>query len=140
AADRVFSDLYSDEHARQALESQLPGLNLTNPREVKRYLNVFRFYSFITYRHQLAGRPRASGEAVAKLAALTIRWPHLLSALARESHPGRTFLDRLEAAALEGDGDAWARALADAALPDQDELRQLLASRPAIARLARVLL
>src|SRR5262249_6599856 len=44
AADRVFSDLYSDEHAGQALEAALPGLNLTNPREVKRYLNVFRFY------------------------------------------------------------------------------------------------
>ncbi|WP_214326584.1 KAP family P-loop NTPase fold protein [Nonomuraea sediminis] len=136
AADRVFTDLYSDEHARRAIESVLPGITLTNPREVKRYLNVFRFYSFITYRT----RPGTSGEAVAKLAALTVGWPHLLSTLTREAHPGATFLDRLEPAALAGDGDAWARALADASLTDEDSLRQLLAIRPPVAALARALL
>lgn len=140
AADRVFDDLYSDENAFTAIESTLHAVDLRNPREVKRYLNVFRFYSFITYRRQLAGLGRAGDEAVAKLSALTIGWPHLLAVLTKEAHPGATVLDRLEEAAQRVDGDAWHRALQDAGLTHQDELRQLLATRPPIASLARALL
>ncbi|WP_248965256.1 P-loop NTPase fold protein [Sphaerisporangium perillae] len=84
AADRVYDDLYSDESAFTAIARVLPALTLSNPRELKRYVNVFRFYSFVTYRHALAGAPKATDEEVAKLAVLTIRWPHLLSLLARE--------------------------------------------------------
>ncbi|MEV0584700.1 P-loop NTPase fold protein [Nonomuraea sp. NPDC050310] len=140
AADRVFADLYRDENACRAIEAALPALGLRNPREVKRYLNVFRFYSFVTYRRAQSGRPRASDAEVAKLAALTIRWPHLLSTLTRESHPGATLLDRLEAAAQRGDGDTWVRALLEAGLQGEEELRQFLATRPLIARLAAELL
>ncbi|MFI6295459.1 P-loop NTPase fold protein [Nonomuraea sp. NPDC050790] len=140
AADRVFDELYSDERACRAAETALPALNLTNPREVKRYLNVFRFYSFITYRRHLAGQPHHGEECVAKVAALTIRWPHLLWALAQEAHPGATVLERLEEAALSCDGDAWARTMAEAGLAEEEALRQLLATRPPIAALARTLL
>ncbi|MBB3732078.1 P-loop NTPase fold protein [Nonomuraea dietziae] len=144
AADRVFGDLYSDENAFLAIEAALPGLDLRNPREVKRYLNVFRFYSFITYRRQLAGAPRTPDAAVAKLAALTVRWPHLLSTLTSEAHRGATVLERLERAALRCDGDAWLRALMEAELAgsgaSEKALRQLLATRPAIASLAEDLL
>lgn len=140
AADRIFDELYSDENAYLAIEAALPALGLTNPREVKRCLNVFRFYSFVTYRRHLAGKPRPSDECVAKLAALTVRWPHLLSALTRETHPGATVLDRLEKAALAGDGDAWARAMAEAGLAEEEALRLLLGTRPPVAALARTLL
>ncbi|MFI6907486.1 P-loop NTPase fold protein [Nonomuraea sp. NPDC050394] len=140
AADRVFDELYSDERACRAVETALPALNLTNPREVKRYLNVFRFYSFITYRRHLAGQPHHGDECVAKVAALTIRWPHLLWALAQEAHPGATVLERLEEAALSCDGDGWARTMAEAGLAEEEALRQLLATRPPIAALVRTLL
>ncbi|MET9343532.1 P-loop NTPase fold protein [Nonomuraea sp. NPDC003804] len=139
AADRVFGDLYSDENAFHAIGGTLPWLDLRNPREVKRYLNVFRFYSFVSYRRQLAGAPRTPDAAVAKLAALTVGWPHLLSALTREAHPGATVLDRLEGAALRGDGDAWLRALVEAEVAThgtEEGLRLLLATRPPIATLA----
>lgn len=140
AADRVFDDLYSDENAYAAIESTLHAVTLRNPREVKRYLNVFRFYSFVTYRRHLAGLGKTTDEAVAKLSALTIGWPHLLAVLTQEAHPGVTVLDRLESAAQRSDGDTWQRALQEAGLNTEEPLRQLLATRPAIAPLARALL
>ncbi|MGV9597593.1 P-loop NTPase fold protein [Streptosporangium sandarakinum] len=113
AADRVFDELYSDENAYRAIEFVLPALMFFNPREIKRYVNVFRFYSFIAYRRTLAGAAPASDGEVAKLAALTIHWPHLLTSLARETG-GTTALERLEGAA--GDDDAWERAVRECGL------------------------
>ncbi|MFD1120434.1 P-loop NTPase fold protein [Sphaerisporangium aureirubrum] len=154
AADRVYDDLYSDENAYAAIRRVLPVLSLTNPRELKRYVNVFRFYCFVTYRRALAGAPRASDDEVAKLALLTIRWPHLLSLftrdlgdLARAEGGGPTVLDSLERAAPAADAD-WTRALTAAGLAGAggetvtrwDALRALLAARPSIAPLARDLL
>jgi hypothetical protein len=53
-------------------------------------------------------------------------------------------LERLERAALRCDGDAWLRALMEAELAgsgaSEKALRQLLATRPAIASLAEDLL
>ncbi|MBA2889532.1 KAP family P-loop NTPase fold protein [Nonomuraea soli] len=140
AAERVFDELHSDENAFRAIEAALPALGLRNPREVKRYLNVYRFYAFVTFRRHQAGGVRVTDMEVAKLAALTVRWPHLLAALGRESHPGTSLLARLETAAQNADGDTWARALMEADLTDEGDLRQFLATRPAIARLARDLL
>ncbi|MCW2881735.1 MAG: hypothetical protein JWQ95_5835 [Sphaerisporangium sp.] len=101
AADRVYDDLYSDQNAYAAIERALPALTLSNPRELKRYVNVFRFYSFVTYRRALAGAPKATDEEVAKLAVLTIRWPHLLSLLARD----RDSVGRPETAAMPISGE-----------------------------------
>ncbi|WP_344056546.1 KAP family P-loop NTPase fold protein, partial [Sphaerisporangium rubeum] len=108
AADRVYDDLYSDEKAYAAIRRVLPVLSLTNPRELKRYVNVFRFYSFVTYRRALAGAPRAGDDEVAKLALLTIRWPHLLTLLTRDPGDGPTALDSLERAAPASDAE-WSR-------------------------------
>ncbi|MFC4589740.1 KAP family NTPase [Sphaerisporangium corydalis] len=149
AADRVHDDLYSDQKAYTAIERALPALTPSNPRELKRYVNVFRFYSFVTYRRALAGAPGASDEEVAKLAVLTVRWPHLLSLLARDS--GGPVLDRLERAAPASGPDEWPRVLAEVGLPPGaaegaagtgrwDALRALLAAGPPIAHLARDLL
>ncbi|MEO3813896.1 P-loop NTPase fold protein [Sphaerisporangium sp. B11E5] len=144
AAGRVYDDLYSDENAYGAIRRILPVLSLTNPRELKRYVNVFRFYSFVTYRRALAGAPRATDDEVAKLALLTIRWPHLLSLLTRDLGEGPTVLESLERAAPRADGD-WVRALTESGLageagPPWDALRALLAARPLVAPLARDLL
>ncbi|MGV9777591.1 KAP family P-loop NTPase fold protein [Streptosporangium sp. NPDC003464] len=145
AADRVFDDLYSDENAYRAIESVLPVVTFFNPREIKRYVNVFRFYSFLVYRRTLAGAAPASDGEVAKLAALTIHWPHLLSPLVREID-GVSVLRRLERAA--DDDRSWERAVREAGLtgPDApgpthlDTLRGLLSCPHSIADLARHLL
>ncbi|MDH2424529.1 P-loop NTPase fold protein [Sphaerisporangium sp. TRM90804] len=159
AADRVYDDLYSDQNAYDAIRRILPTLTAGNPRELKRYVNVFRFYSFVTYRHTLAGAPRTGEDEIAKLAMLTIRWPHLLSALAREQDSGRrprppapaargrTVLEALEEAASGDDGE-WARVLTETGLlrPPAGEafrweaLRTLLSTAPSITRIARDLL
>ncbi|WP_326638169.1 P-loop NTPase fold protein [Streptosporangium sp. NBC_01755] len=145
AADRVFDDLYSDENAYLAIEFVLPALTFFNPREIKRYVNVFRFYSFLTYRRALAGAPPASDGEVAKLAALAVQWPHLLSPLARE-YDGVSALRRLEQAA--SDDPSWERAVHETGLTDPDtpdgthldSLRDLLTRPHPIADLARYLL
>ncbi|RCG28320.1 hypothetical protein DQ384_24695 [Sphaerisporangium album] len=167
AADRVYDDIYSDENAYAAIERVLPALTLSNPRELKRYVNVFRFYSFVTYRRALAGAARASDDEVAKLAVLTVRWPHLLSLFARDAEPpagrdaeptecqdserpgeGRTVLERLERAAAVPGRQEWAEALTEAGLLRNgkagtarwDALRVLLSAPPSVACLARDLL
>ncbi|MEV4377681.1 P-loop NTPase fold protein [Streptosporangium sp. NPDC049644] len=142
AADRVFDDLYSDENAYLAIEFVLPALTFFNPREIKRYVNVFRFYSFLTYRRALAGAIPASDGEVAKLAALAVQWPHLLTLLAREVD-GVSILRRLEAAA--GDDPTWERIIDETGLatydcPHLDSLRDLLSRPHPIADLARYLL
>ncbi|MER5649201.1 P-loop NTPase fold protein [Streptosporangium sp. NPDC002524] len=145
AADRVFDDLYSDENAYRAIEFVLPALTFFNPREIKRYVNVFRFYSFLTYRRALAGAAPASDGEVAKLAALAVQWPHLLTLLAGETD-GTSVLRRLEEAANDDGG--WERAVHDTGLvahhtlggPHLDALRDLLSGPHPIADLARYLL
>ncbi|MEU7450862.1 KAP family P-loop NTPase fold protein [Streptosporangium roseum] len=145
AADRVFDDLYSDENAYRAIEFVLPVMTFFNPREIKRYVNVFRFYSFLVYRRTLAGAAPASDGEVAKLAALTIHWPHLLSPLVKEVD-GVSVLQRLERAADDDRG--WERTVREAGLagPETpgvahlDTLRDLLSCPHPIAGLARHLL
>ncbi|MGJ6961467.1 P-loop NTPase fold protein [Streptosporangium sp. G11] len=145
AADRVFDDLYSDENAYRAIEFVLPALTFFNPREIKRYVNVFRFYSFLTYRRALAGAAPASDGEVAKLAALAVQWPHLLTLLAGETD-GASVLRRLEGSANDDGG--WERAVHDTGLvahhtpggPHLDALRDLLSRPHPIADLARYLL
>ncbi|GAA0414581.1 hypothetical protein Acor_09530 [Acrocarpospora corrugata] len=140
AADRVFDDLYSDENAYRAIEVALPALSASNPRELKRYVNVFRFYSFVTYRQRLAGARAASDAEVAKLAALTVRWPHLLSLLTRDCPLHRdSTLGLLEQAAR---ADRWAEVAPQVGLPAEASaaLRALLASDPPVADLAKRLL
>ncbi|MEV6860696.1 P-loop NTPase fold protein [Streptosporangium subroseum] len=147
AADRVFDDLYSDENAYRAIEFVLPALTFFNPREIKRYVNVFRFYSFLTYRRTLAGAASASDGEVAKLAALTIHWPHLLSLLVKETGE-TTVLQELEHAAGTADDQVWERTVRETGLADLDvpgsahldSLRDLLSTPYPVAGLARHLL
>jgi hypothetical protein len=56
-----------------------------NPRQIKRYVNVFRFYSTLRYGLQADGRATASelpsDKVLAKFVALTIQWPHAMDCL-----------------------------------------------------------
>jgi hypothetical protein len=55
AADGVLTDLYGDTAAYDAIAAALPVLKSSNPREIKRYLNLFRFYAFTAFRRKLGG-------------------------------------------------------------------------------------
>jgi hypothetical protein len=145
AAERVFAELYSDRGARPAILAALPALGSRNPRELKRYVNLFRFYTFVAERERLRGLPAPGGEQIAKLAAFAIRWPQLTSrfgaARRDEPHP----LAVLEGAArADGDGDAaaWLAALAGAGLTGTGQpawgpaLRAFLVAEPAIGGVA----
>jgi len=141
AVDRVFDDLYSDASAWTAIRSAVPSLGTPNPREIKRYLNLFRFYMFITKRRQfLEGIVPPSDEQIAKLAALVIRWPHLLSLLVTDWH-GETALERLEAAAHECLED-WHSVLREVGIleVEHDELRIFLRTGAPIARVSSLLI
>jgi KAP-like P-loop domain-containing protein len=81
AANRVFVELYSDADSRDAIVETLPKLDSANPREIKRFINLFRFYTFVAQQDRLRGVPAPDGPEIAKLAVLAIRWPHLLNAL-----------------------------------------------------------
>jgi len=56
-----------------------------NPRQIKRYLNVFRFYSTLRHSLRLEGvipsKDLPSDEVLAKFVALSIRWPHAVDCL-----------------------------------------------------------
>ncbi len=158
AANRVFVELYSDNEARAAILAGVPGLASDNPREIKRFVNLFRFYSFISQQHQLQGRPPTSAAQIAKLAVLAIRWPSLLAVIGlRDADNRATALGYLEEslrAELAGDtefDDAWYKALCRVGLmPDGDDrqlyqawaqqFRGFLATEPSIAAAAERML
>ncbi|MFC7614027.1 hypothetical protein ACFQV2_11150 [Actinokineospora soli] len=129
AADRVHAELfarsYTDDQALTAIGAALPALGTPNPREIKRYVNLFRFYSFIV----AARRSEITAVQIAKIAGLAIRWPDLLTTLARDDT-----LTRLE----REDDDAWDGLRA--AQPRLDALRAFLRQGPRISEAARLLL
>jgi KAP family P-loop domain/Papain family cysteine protease len=70
-----------------------------NPREIKRFANVFRFLVMIATERRLANLEAPDELAVlAKLAVLTTRWPSVLGDLAQSAGPAgeRTLFDVLE--------------------------------------------
>jgi hypothetical protein len=69
-----------------------------NPREIKRFVRVFRFYVMIYMERRLRGLPGpASLKEVAKLGVLAIRWPGLMACLGRSGGTdGRAIFDILE--------------------------------------------
>jgi hypothetical protein len=56
-----------------------------NPRQIKRYVNVFRFYSTMRQNLRLGGvipkQDLPSDEVLAKFVALSIQWPHAVDCL-----------------------------------------------------------
>jgi phospholipase C len=152
AVNRVFADLYSDQQAFEAIESALPELGSTNPREIKRYINLFRFYKFIAYRKHLDGAPDTPDEEIARLATLVIRWPDLVSVLMMPGEDGQTNLTALTRVAVETASatggsvkiEAWVHLLVHIGLQTGDayqagrwdDLRCFLAAAQGIAEVA----
>jgi V8-like Glu-specific endopeptidase len=148
AVEAVFKDIYRDEDAADALAAALPGLGGTTPREIKRYLNLFRFYTFIVELQRFEGAEPPSSEQVAKLAALAIRWPQLVSAIGGVGTDGEHPLAGLEEASRTSAD--WTEALArycgvtpaasEAAPAWYADLRTFLADGPRVGALAGRLL
>ena len=157
AANRVLADLYSDADALNAIGDALPALSSANPREIKRYINLFRFYTFIVQHQQLRGVTAPDSGSIAKLAALVIRWPHLLSLLSQRPSEGTSPMNVLEQgarAARDSEDDPWRKALTGTGLltetatgeqpsqlPDWSrDLRDFLATGPEVGEAAARLL
>jgi hypothetical protein len=116
---RVLAELYSDADAVMAIEGMLPAFGSANPRELKRYVNLFRFYTYITQQRGQLGRAIPATEELAKMAIFVIRWPHLMEPLSQLGDGGVPFLRVLERAA-GSDDDAWQKALTAAFGPPED--------------------
>ena len=126
-----------------------------NPREIKRFVNVFRFYAVIRQEREAVDLPAPDTLAeIAKLAVLAVRWPHLRSALGRQVGMTErdTLLSLLETTIAEFDDNTnWVtkrqelhRALGDLQIPERlltnlitsDGLCEFLASAPPIGTAA----
>lgn len=147
AADEVFARMRSSADERAVLEAALSILDSANPREIKRFINLFRFYSFIAYRIGLEGKIRPSGVVVAKLTVFVLRWPDLMSAIRRSMGQTLHPIAALEEAARSRDTDEWLEALASAGVVIEDgqpawcaSLRDFLRKGPSVAESARLLL
>jgi hypothetical protein len=153
AANRVRVDLYSDADAVNAIGDALPALSSANPREIKRYINLFRFYTFIVQHQQLHGVTAPDSGSIAKVAALAIRWPHLLSLLSQrptEVTSPMNDLERGARAAGDSKDDLWQKALIDTGLLTEmatgeqpswsRDLRNFLATGPEVGEAAARLL
>jgi hypothetical protein len=143
-----------DPEVRAIVDAVAPWLN-RNPREIKRFVNVFRFYVLIRQGRQEAGLPVPDSlEQVAKLAVLAVRWPQLRGILGRQigADDGDTLLVLLEAPLDELPSDAaWsvrrealAKRLADSPVPQKlqqdllahEDLCKCLANGPPIGAAA----
>jgi hypothetical protein len=147
AAELAFSDCLKDDDpkVRELLRRHAVDLS-RNPREIKRFVNVFRFYSLIQIRRELRGLPGPKYDQIGKLAVLAVRWPQLLGTLgaAVSRQDARTRLTVLEAGARNG-GEAteaeaaWEAALNEAMVGDnvrvqlaRSDMRKVLSHGPAV--------
>jgi hypothetical protein len=137
AARLEFEDAFSDAHAREMLKRHAADLS-GNPREIKRFINVFRFYAYIDFWRRTEGFETPGLEGAAKLARIAIGWPSLLSALAKyhtEDGTTQPLLAYLESA--NGNDQRWQELVALApkrnraqlALP---ELRAVIRKNPRV--------
>ncbi len=103
AAELAFADAFRDEaHGVKSLIAQYVGWLSSNPREIKRFINLFRFYSFIQVRRQLRGLEAPTLEQIGKISVLAIRWPQLATRLMTHTEDEVSILVRLEAVVREG--------------------------------------
>jgi hypothetical protein len=107
-----------------------------NPRQIKRYVNVFRFYSTLRHSLRLEGvipSDDLPDKVLAKFVALSIQWPHAVDCIRVmvEGAEGKklSLLNRLETESrgLSGDGatadEAWKKVVDELKLPAWAEER-----------------
>jgi KAP family P-loop domain len=138
AARLEFVDRFSDAHARDMLVRHAADLS-GNPREIKRFINVFRFYAYVDFWRKTQDLKTPGLDGAAKLARIAIGWPSLLSALAKDvSQNGRevSLLAWLEEAA--DDDKAWKQRLklaperTQAVLARSRDLRRIIGNEPRV--------
>jgi hypothetical protein len=138
AARLEFENDFSDDHARRMLlryASDLSG----NPREIKRFVNVFRFYAYVDFWRRTQGLDTPGLEGAAKLARIAIGWPSMLNALAQDvARNGaiQPLIAHLEEA--NGNDTVWAECVALAPERVRARLAALPELRAAIAQEPRV--
>jgi KAP-like P-loop domain-containing protein len=86
AGSRVYEQMLSERDPVMAQFAQkVAQLVDGNPRQIKRYVNVFRFYTTLRHSLRLEGAIPSddlpSDEVLAKFVALSIRWPHAVDCL-----------------------------------------------------------
>jgi hypothetical protein len=89
ASKRIYARTFSDRDPLMGkFVREVADLVDGNPRQIKRYVNVFRFYS--TLRHSLrvdgvvAPEELPTDETLAKFVALSIHWPHAMDCLRKK--------------------------------------------------------
>jgi hypothetical protein len=114
----------------------------SNPRQIKRFVNLFRFFVMIHTERRLLQLPAPTSlKALAKLAVLGTRWPALITVLTETApgQPGKTVLQLLEQtpteddAKLQGELGQFGVTEATHRLLLAPELRSFLRSEPRVA-------
>jgi len=149
AAQDVFADWFRDEApvVQETVRTYAPLLS-NNPRAIKRFMNLLRFYSFIAAALALREEAEPDLQQAGKLAILTIRWPHLLTEFAKREHREETVLESLERLARVEEAPvgsmSWDTGILELGLNlnryDSEDLRTLLAVDPSIGAVAGRLL
>jgi hypothetical protein len=86
AARRVVSSRANeDDPAVRQMYLNYAGQLSGNPREFKRFLNLFRFYSNLQITRELSPFPAPSFEQLAKITMLAVRWPDLVREFTAQS-------------------------------------------------------
>jgi hypothetical protein len=135
AARREFEDVFSDAHAVEMVKRYAAELS-GNPREIKRFVNVFRFYAYVDFWRSFRGLETPGLEGAAKLARLAIGWPSLLNVLARDvTHDGESLPLLAHLERVNGDDRGWQACIALAPernrlLLGRGELRRVIAQEP----------
>ncbi|HEY3975577.1 MAG TPA: P-loop NTPase fold protein [Candidatus Sulfotelmatobacter sp.] len=116
ASKRIYAQTFSERDPAMAeFVKEVAELVDGNPRQIKRYVNVFRFYS--TLRHSLrvdgtvAEAELPTDKLLAKFLALSIQWPHAVDCLRVKNCVGAdggavSRLEFLEMKSAEINGDA----------------------------------
>jgi hypothetical protein len=139
AARLEFADRFDDGTARDMLLRFAHDLS-GNPREIKRFVNVFRFYAYIDFWRRTQGLETPGLDGAGKLARLAIGWPSLLSTLATDVGVNGSSVTLLQTLETTPDGE-WQDILARAPARARDQLaqaalREVIRGRPHIGAAA----